>query len=66
MSVNSEQLDREIKEWTEISEEQPRLGPCAVVHIPPTIRHPAGVRSPGDGLRFHSQRWAYADPHKMS
>jgi hypothetical protein len=39
--MNGERLDRAIKKWTEISEGQPRLDPCAVVRIPPIRRLPA-------------------------
>ena len=36
--MNGEQLECEIKKWTEISEGQLRLDPCALVRIPSTIR----------------------------
>ncbi len=39
--MHGERLDRAIKKWTEISEGQPRLDPCAFIHSPPTIRLPA-------------------------
>ena len=43
--MHGERLDRAIKKWTEISEGQRRLDPCAFCSDPPTIRLPCEAPS---------------------